>query len=114
MFDVYLNALNIQDDPVLQTLCLQGLGHFIGIRLRTEHLDKISQTLLCLLERQVIAENVVEEICQFFHKSALTNETWIVDQVVPQLFQKIHSSKMGNFCFVGLITYHLCIVVEFI
>ena len=88
LLELYTSILNEQEDVQLHILSLQGLNHFIGVRLNEKDLDRVHLTLLEMLKRTSTAEVVTEEISQFFFKSAQHYPDRVV---VPQLFTMIES-----------------------
>ena len=90
LFELYTSILNEQDDTQLQILSLQGLNHFVGVRLKGGDSERVHLTLLEMLKRsESTADVVTEEISQFFYKSAQHGgQGW---PLIPHLFTMIES-----------------------
>ena len=93
LLDIYTSILNEQDDVQLHILSLQGLNHLVGVRLNERESERVHQTLLEMLKRSSTAENVAEEISNFFFKSAQHHQEWVVAQVVTHLFIMIETGS---------------------
>lgn len=93
LLDLYTSILNEQDDVQLHILSLQGLSHLVGIRLNEGESERVHLTLLEMMKRASTAENVAEEISNFFFKSAQHHQEWVVGQVVPHLFTMIETGS---------------------
>ena len=96
LLTVYLDILNGQEDATLHSLSLQGLSHFVGVRLSDPESDKINESIVCLLKRPGTTDNVVDDICQFLNKMAVADERRVVERVIPQLFDVILLPESGK------------------
>ncbi|XP_057379811.1 MMS19 nucleotide excision repair protein homolog [Daphnia carinata] len=95
LLELYLEVLK-EDDALLRSLSLQGLGHFVGIGMNHQDLEKFNQSLLDLLLQPLTTGHTVEEIGQFFHKCAEQNESWFVEQVLVKLLDMAMSDKANE------------------
>lgn len=84
LLELYLEVLK-EDDALLCGLSLQGLGHFVGIGLNHQDLEKVNQSLLGLLQQPLTTGHTIEEIGRFFYKCAEQNESWFVEKVLVKL-----------------------------
>ncbi|KZS11165.1 MMS19 nucleotide excision repair protein [Daphnia magna] len=92
LLELYLEVLK-EDDALLCGLSLQGLGHFVGIGLNHQDLEKVNQSLLGLLQQPLTTGHTVEEIGRYFYKCAEQNESWFVEQVLVKLLDMAVSDK---------------------
>lgn len=84
--EFYLKVLD-EDDAVLRCLSLQGLAHFIGIRINHQESSRVNSALLALLQQPSLADNVIEELSRFFCKSAEHSPDFFAEQVVQKLLE---------------------------
>lgn len=101
---IYLDVLNGQEDATLQCLSLQGLSHFVGVRFSDSELVTINESIICLLKRPTTADNVVDNISQFFSKMAGADERWVIEKVIPQLFDMTVLPESGKNTFIRFST----------
>lgn len=94
LVELYLEVLK-EDDALLRSLSLQGLGHFVGIQMNHQDLEKVNQSLLGLLQQSSTTGHTVEEIGRFFNKCAEKNENWFVEQVLVKLLDMAISGKLN-------------------
>ena len=93
LLHLYFSVLN-EGDAVLQSLSLLGLSYFSGIRLESAELERIAVILLSMLSTDNLADNVIQDIGKFLNTTAQTNESWIAQQILPQLFKLVHGGMM--------------------
>ncbi|KAK4011886.1 hypothetical protein OUZ56_020995 [Daphnia magna] len=95
LLELYLEVLK-EDDALLCGLSLQGLGHFVGIGLNHQDLEKVNQSLLGLLQQPLTTGHTIEEIGRFFYKCAEQNESWFVEKVLVKLLDMAVSDKANG------------------
>lgn len=93
LLELYLEVLK-EDDPILRSLSLQGLSHFVGVRMDRQESERVHQALLSLLQQPNTADSVIEEINRFFCKYAEHKGDWFTELVVLKLLDMAVSGKL--------------------
>lgn len=84
LVELYLEGFK-EVDPVLSSLSLQGLTHFVGVQTNLQDWERVNREIFLFLQSPSVSHNLTEEIGRFFYKFAEQHETSFTEQVLPKL-----------------------------